>query len=140
GSDGAWLALAVRDERDWQALCSVVPFPPAVGSLATAEERREHAAEVEGPLAAWAADRPADEAVGLLLGQGVPAGLVREPGEVQSQPQLAHNQQWEDLTDHGEPITVQNLPYRMDGRVQHWRSFAVPGADTQPVLRDILGL
>lgn len=140
GSDGAWFALAVRDARDWRALASVLALSSNLSAIEAVEDRRACGEEIHAAVSAWALQRPAAESVTLLRTHDVPVGLVREPSQVRDQPQLEFSQQWEDLTDHGEPITVQNLPYRMPGRIAHWRSFASPGTDTYAVLSEILGL
>lgn len=60
--DDDWCAVSVRDRRDWLALCEVIGL---------ADE-----ADGEARLAAWMAERSADEAMRTLQAAGVPAGRM----------------------------------------------------------------
>ncbi|MCK9987128.1 MAG: hypothetical protein AzoDbin1_03600 [Azoarcus sp.] len=80
---GKWLALAVRDDGDWRALCRVMGRGDwaADEGLRDAAARRARAGEIGAAVRAWceAADR--DEAVDALAAAGVPAAPVLELGE-----------------------------------------------------------
>lgn len=77
---GQWLALAVRDPADWQALCGVLGRGDWArdAGLASPQGRRAREAEIDGALAAWCAGLPRDEAVARLAAAGLPAAPVLE--------------------------------------------------------------
>jgi len=51
--------------------------------------------DVSAPLAAWAASRTADEVMTALQAVGVAAGVMRSPGELQTDPHLLARGAWE---------------------------------------------
>ncbi len=78
--DDCWLAIACRDDRDWQALASIVAEPwSANESFATIHGRVEQEDELDRLLSAWSRQRGADETAALLQGNGIPAAPVRRP-------------------------------------------------------------
>jgi crotonobetainyl-CoA:carnitine CoA-transferase CaiB-like acyl-CoA transferase len=78
GTRDRWVAIAVADRAQWQALCSVI------GALewsrdparATVEGRREIEDDLDAALVAWCASRSTHEIVDALSGAGVPAEPV----------------------------------------------------------------
>jgi len=73
-----WLALTVRDERDFAALAREIGRPelatdPALASL---EGRRGRSAEIDGAIGAWSASRTTVAAAEALQAVGVPAAPV----------------------------------------------------------------
>ncbi len=85
GAD-CWLALSVRDERDWRALCDVLGRPElgGEGALATVGGRRAAHDRIDAAIAAWAAARDHIEAANLLQAHGVPAAPVMPNWEIVS--------------------------------------------------------
>jgi len=83
-----WLALAVRDERQWRALCSVLEYAPWSGDPALARAATRHArqAEIDAVLAGWCAGQDRDAAVETLCAAGVPAAPVLELDERDEHP------------------------------------------------------
>jgi crotonobetainyl-CoA:carnitine CoA-transferase CaiB-like acyl-CoA transferase len=89
GSDDDWIAVTVRDDRQWHALVELMDRPDwCDDSLATAGGRRERADEIDGRLAAWFADQPLEAAVQRLAGAGIPAAPVVSPSLVTENLQL----------------------------------------------------
>jgi crotonobetainyl-CoA:carnitine CoA-transferase CaiB-like acyl-CoA transferase len=83
GAD-CWLALTVRDNSDWRALCGVIgredlSFDP---SMATAEGRRARRADVDAAIGAWASTRDHIAAAKELQAVGVPAAPVMPNWEI----------------------------------------------------------
>ncbi len=70
-----WLALTVRDERDFRALAEAIG-KPELAACATIEERRERAAEVDAAIGEWVAERTAPAAAETLQAVGIPAAPV----------------------------------------------------------------
>jgi crotonobetainyl-CoA:carnitine CoA-transferase CaiB-like acyl-CoA transferase len=104
GRRDTWVAVAVADDAQWEALRGALGDPEWARdpALARAEGRRARHDELDERLAAWCADRTADEAVGCLWDAGVPVGLVVQPHEQGSLPQLEDRGFFEEV-DH--PVT-----------------------------------
>lgn len=73
-----WLAVAVRDETDFAALCRVTGFAPRPAELAPGgvAARRAREAEIDAAIARWAAPLDHNEAARRLQAAGVPGAPV----------------------------------------------------------------
>lgn len=91
-----WVALAVRDDADWAALCRVIGRDDwaADPALADRERRRARAAQIEAAITAWTSARAPHEAMAALQAAGVPAGAVQSCEELFADPQLAARGHW----------------------------------------------
>jgi len=88
--DGGWLAVSARDDADWIRLCAVVEDGAlADEALLAVSARRARRAEIDARLAAWAAQREAEDAMAVLQAAGVPAGRVQSAPDLERDPQLA---------------------------------------------------
>ncbi|MFN0093496.1 MAG: CaiB/BaiF CoA transferase family protein [Dehalococcoidia bacterium] len=138
--DERYVAIAVEDDAQWQALVSVtaIPFSPDLPAVA----RRSAGSEIDAALAAWAAPRDAFEAGQALRGSGVPAYPVLRPTDLYADAQLAAR---------GFFVTLDHLemgPTPYDGFASSFS--ATPpalrcpgpllGQDTDRVLTEVLGL
>ncbi|HTO06488.1 MAG TPA: CoA transferase [Myxococcota bacterium] len=87
-----WLALAVRDARDWSALCAALGRADwgADPGLAEVTARRARRSEIDAALAAWSAERDAHAAERELQARGVPAHAVLDMAELYADAQLRH--------------------------------------------------
>jgi len=143
-SDDRWLALAVRDAADWQALCGVLGRTEWASdpALESAAQRRERGDEIEATIAAWARVHEPRAAMAELQAVGVPAGAVNTCEDLFSDPQLAERGHWWQL-DHREiGVHAYDAPA--------WRLSETPALPRRPgpalgqhsaeVCRDILGL
>lgn len=91
-SDG-WVALSVRDEKDWTGLAELVGLPTGL----SADERwREHD-RIDGALTAWLSGMNADGAVTALVERGIPAGRVLTAERMYEDPQLVARGYYQDL-------------------------------------------
>jgi crotonobetainyl-CoA:carnitine CoA-transferase CaiB-like acyl-CoA transferase len=86
-----WIAIAVRDDRDWQALLAVAGGGTGLdeGRFSTPEGRLRHIDDLEARLRRWTASWPARELMLTLQRGGVPAGVVQNYRQVLDDPQLA---------------------------------------------------
>jgi len=139
-----WVSLAVRDEREWKALCEVVGRPEwaADPALATVEGRRARAAEIDGAISEWCAGQERDAAAEALTAAGVPASELLELEERNVHPQY---QERDFILEHDfegfDPCRIYATP---------WRLSATPPELTGPtptlgehndyVCKEILGL
>lgn len=85
-----WIAITVRSEAEWQALCAATGHPEWAGDarFATAEERRAHRAELDAALAAWTRAHEHRDAMATLQAAGVPAAAVLDAAEIAADPHL----------------------------------------------------
>ena len=90
--DDRWVAVAVRDARDWRALCDALGRADwrADASLSEASGRRARRAEIDAEISRWTAARGADLAERELQARGVPAHAVLDTHELYADPQLRH--------------------------------------------------
>lgn len=81
GGNDSWVAIAVADDGQWQALVEVLGRPDWIGGdeLATVAGRRCHHDRIDEHLAAWCAGRRAEDIVALLWPAGVPVAVVTQP-------------------------------------------------------------
>jgi crotonobetainyl-CoA:carnitine CoA-transferase CaiB-like acyl-CoA transferase len=133
GTD-AWVSVAVTDDPEWKRLCRVVP---ALRDMAECGLARRQAAgpTIDAALTAWFMTRPAAEAAATLRRAGVPAAALADSVDLVASPHLRSRGFW----DAHETGVLPGLPWKASfGRV----SGPAPclGADTDAVLRDILGL
>ncbi|MDA1003322.1 MAG: CoA transferase [Chloroflexi bacterium] len=87
-----WVALTVRNDADWAALCAALGRDDWAkdAALATAAGRRARHDELDAGIAGWAAKHDHREAARLLQAAGVPAGPVLANFELVSDPHLFH--------------------------------------------------
>ncbi|MGW3415048.1 CoA transferase [Streptomyces sp. NPDC000888] len=140
-----WLALSVRDDTEWAALCEVIGRPELATDerTRTAEARRGSSALVDAALGEWTRTMPADAAAELLQERGVPAGAVQDGRElVEHDPQLRAR----GFYVRGEHLVAgaylhEGLPIRLTrtpGGIH--RAAPVLGADTDAVLGGVAGI
>jgi crotonobetainyl-CoA:carnitine CoA-transferase CaiB-like acyl-CoA transferase len=139
-----WLVISVETDEQWAGLVDAIGAPDWARdpALATYAGRRAAHDFLDEQLGAWAATRDVDDAVELLLGHGVPAGLGRDPRLVTTNPQFRFRRFHEEM-DHPEvgrlPVPV--LPFRFDD-IDHWLRAPAPtlGQHNHEILVGELGL
>jgi crotonobetainyl-CoA:carnitine CoA-transferase CaiB-like acyl-CoA transferase len=135
--DDRWVAVACRDDADWQALAALLGRDDL--AALTTPERLARSDELDGIVAAWTAVRGPDDAAAAAIAAGVPAHAVQNSGECMIDPQLADH--WVTLPhpDHG-TITVEGSRIRLSDTPA--RVVGVPpllGQDTVEILLGDLG-
>jgi crotonobetainyl-CoA:carnitine CoA-transferase CaiB-like acyl-CoA transferase len=138
-----WVAVAVTNDEQWQALCEVMQRPDSRhdGRFATAPARLAHQDELDADLASWTKDKDLFEIETMLQARGVPAYAVRTMHEITADPQLVHRGHFVQLDHptHGK-TTVEGTRFRLSrtpARIAG--SAATMGRDNQYVLETILG-
>src|SRR3984893_15344646 len=129
-----WIGLAVTDEEEWRRLCAVVPaLSPLVRfGFAQRVERRQ---AIDDALSAWARPQDAAAAAGELRHAGIPAAVLANSVDLVNRPHLQERGFW----DPHRTGVLPGLPWHASlGKV----SGLAPGlgADTDTVLRDLLGI
>ena len=90
--DDQWVAIAVCDDAQWQAACTVINRPDL--AALTASERRSREDELEALIETWTNTQPAEDAMIALQKAGVAAGVVRRPGDLDKDPHLLARGFW----------------------------------------------
>ncbi len=127
-----WVALAVRNDREWRALCGVVPgLSPSLGGT----ERSAQRAAIDATLAAWFVDRDAQAAERVLQEAEVPAAALASSTDLVADPHLRARGFWDAVAGGVLP----GLPWRSNF-ARRTGSAPALGADTDAVLADVLGL
>lgn len=144
GAD-AWLAVTVRDDADWHALCTVIDRPDLATEpdLATRSGRDAHRGRVDAAVRAWTSRRPAAESMDLLQSAGVPAGAVLHADDVAGWDYYVQRRAFrEELHPHAdEPFTMENVQIHSD-RIADPPLLQAPllGEQTREIAAELLGL
>ncbi|MHB8577533.1 MAG: CaiB/BaiF CoA transferase family protein, partial [Dehalococcoidia bacterium] len=98
--DDQWIAISVRHDADWQALCSVAAGAPELGDdrFLTLAGRLQAQPELEAAIGAWTSSRPARELMLQLQSAGVPAGVVLKTDEVPRDPHFVQRGWFKPMT------------------------------------------
>ncbi len=142
--DDSWVAVSVRSDAEWRALCDAIGRPDLAEDvrLATEPGRHEHHAEIDDAIAAWTRERGHYQAMHLLQARGVPAGAVLKGGETIVDPHLEARGFW-DTVEHPEAGEYRQVttPWQMS-KSRRIEATPAPGLGEHNtlVLGDILGL
>ena len=140
-----WLALAVTDDTQWQALADVLgqtdwARDPA---FATAAGRRARHDEIDRRVAAWCAQQDAAAVAEELLSRGIPAAPVTSAAQLDKNIHLGARGFFQGITHpvvgrHAHPT----IPLRFVADRTPWFTRPAPtlGEHTEEVLRELLGL
>lgn len=138
-----WVSLAVRNDDEWQRLCTVIGQPALASAprFATLKERKQHEDALEEIITAWTLTRSPQEATEQLQAAGIPSAPALSNKDLSTDPHL-----------NSRPIFV-SLNHPEVGKKQHvgipWQLSKTPlavhhpaptlGQDTEYVLHEILG-
>lgn len=140
-----WCAIAVSDDQEWKAFCSVLGNPEWTRDLrfTTFIGRKQNEDELDAVVEEWTSRHTAEDVMNLMQEVGVPAAVV---------------QSGEDLLEHDEHLRVRGAYVVSEhieaGRLTHdtgyfqlsktpgkvYRSGPVLGQDNDYVYRDLLGM
>lgn len=143
--EDTWLAVTVRDDADWHALCTVIDRPDLATEpdLATRSGRDAHRGRVDAAVRAWTSRRPAAESMDLLQSAGVPAGAVLHADDVAGWDYYVQRRAFrEELHPHAdEPFTMENVQIHSD-RIADPPLLQAPllGEQTREIAAELLGL
>jgi benzylsuccinate CoA-transferase BbsF subunit len=84
-----WIAIAVRDEREWAALCQILEQPQWESAFSSPEIRAGQREKIDGVIAAWSSRMTAQEAFQLLQTGGIPSAPSFTNKQLASDPHLA---------------------------------------------------
>lgn len=88
--DDQWVAISVRDDQEWQALCSVMGFDDwsQDPELAHAEGRHRRHDEIDARIEGWTSQRCPRAVERALQQEGVPAAAVLDYHQLWHDPQM----------------------------------------------------
>jgi crotonobetainyl-CoA:carnitine CoA-transferase CaiB-like acyl-CoA transferase len=138
-----WIAIAVRDDWDWIALCRAIDRngladDPRFGDVG---KRQANAELIDATISSWTRGKGAQQAERILVEHGVPASAVVGPANFADEAQFRHRGHV--IT--GREFIVDSLPFesthmilsRMPAQIE-WAGPPI-GQHTELVLRSILG-
>jgi crotonobetainyl-CoA:carnitine CoA-transferase CaiB-like acyl-CoA transferase len=136
--------IAANQDSVFARLVAVMGHPGLAGDarFSSHQARAGHVAEIDAIVTAWTLTHSSAQVLARLHEAGVPAGLVYEPKDMLDDPHFAARESLVKVADekYGE-IVMQGVFPRLSetpGRVR--RAGPALGADTDEVLRDLLGL
>jgi crotonobetainyl-CoA:carnitine CoA-transferase CaiB-like acyl-CoA transferase len=139
--DNVWVAVSIRDDRDWAALEKVTGSQAWLDAGRTAVQRQRNAAELKAALAAFTSALTAGEVVARLQDAGIPAGEVMSETRLLSDPHLAERH-WFQTRSHPSvgSYPYPGHPWRAAGLELAWgRPLPGFGQDNEYVYKEVLG-
>ena len=138
--EDSWLAIAVRDDEEWERLCRAVPALGPLADLAAAD-RMARRREIDDLLGRWARSLPREEAWAVLQRARVPAGPAYEGPALFADPHLRRRRFWVAV---GHPSAGRRLypgpPWRLGLEGPCRRPAPTLGQHNRQVLSRLLGL
>ena len=138
-----WVAIAVRGDAQWVALCELMRAPELAGDprFATHEARIENQDELDACVSAWTMGRDRYEVMDACQARGIAAGAVQDGGDVATaDPHVAARGFLATVpTEDGGEQGAERFPAYVDGE-RPAAAFAARslGADTFDVLTELL--
>ena len=129
-----WMAIAATSDEEWRRLCAIVTALSPMADLGFRERAGQRSA-IDEALAAWLRSRSAKAAAAEFLHAGIPAAALATSRDLVDSDHLRERGFWD---AHGTGV-LPGLPWHASfGQT----SGAAPelGADTDAVLREVLGL
>ncbi|HEX2965004.1 MAG TPA: CoA transferase [Syntrophorhabdaceae bacterium] len=138
-----WCAIAVLDDEQWSGMCRVMGRQEYIRDdrFNTFLHRKENEKELDNLIEDWTKGYSAEEVMAMLQKAGVPAGVVQNPADVFSDPQLRHRELFWPI-EHNEIGVFNHLgsSFRMSGTPAQPRTPSpLLGEHTEYVLTKILG-
>lgn len=142
--DDAWVAVAVSNEQEWQALCAAIGRTDIVDAPTFADmyQRVRHQKELDEIVGAWTRQRTPREAADALQAAGVPAEPVMNAHDHYFDPGFNHRKAWVEV-DHPVVgmITLPAVPWRLSETPCQITGHAPTlGQHNAYVCKDLLGL
>ena len=141
--DDRWIAIAVRSDGEWQALCQLIGDVVWARDpkFATFLSRKENEDELEHLIGEWTKDYAPHQLMTMLQGVGVPAGVVATGQDIFEDPQVKHRQHFRFLEHKVIGRTAHHAPaYILSKTPNHiWKAGPCLGEDNEYVYKQILG-
>ncbi len=143
--DDRWVAIAVRDDREWAALAEVIGGPALAGDprFATHAARIANADDLDRTVEQWTRSQDRYEAARLCQSLGICAGPVQDAADLTGRDaQLAARAFFGTTVAEGRgEYLIDRFPALFNGqRPADYAGVHQTGADTFAVLTELLGL
>jgi crotonobetainyl-CoA:carnitine CoA-transferase CaiB-like acyl-CoA transferase len=141
--DDRWVAIACRNDEQWQELCAVIGKPQLAkdNRFASAQSRLKETEELDRIVGEWTCTRDPHEIESQLQSHGIAASAVQNTYDLQNDPQLKHRDHFVELEHPTYSKTIiegtRAKLSRTPGKPQ--RCAPSIGRDNQHVLEEILG-
>lgn len=143
--DDEWVAVTVRGDADWAALCAVLGrddlrADPALGDTAGRDRQRER---IDAAVREWTARHAPDEAMELLQAAGVPAGKMHRAADLAGWPYARQRRLFrEERHPYGSGAFIQDNVLIHAERVADPPAVPAPmlGEHTYPIAKELLSL
>lgn len=103
--DDQWCAIAVDNDRQWQALCREIDYHP--GTAVSLPDRLKNHDEIDVVISQWTQLHSAPEVMQKLQQAGVPAGMVQRSSDLLVDRQYQHR----DFYRYQNHEAMGNIPY-----------------------------
>jgi crotonobetainyl-CoA:carnitine CoA-transferase CaiB-like acyl-CoA transferase len=137
-----WVSLAVRDDEEWQRLCTVIGRPELANDarFATLASRKQHEDALESILTEWTQARSPEDATTQLQAAGIPAAPAMNNKDLSTDPHLNSRPIFV-YNEHPEIGVKQHIgiPWQLSKTPLSVRPAPLLGQDTEYVLREVLG-
>ncbi len=140
-----WLTISVTGDEEWRMLCRVMDRDDLARDprFASHDGRRENHDSLDEEITVWTVDQDPAEAMRVLQGAGIAAGVVMNDADAYADPHLNNRGFWEPL-EHPE---VEGGPRFHTGSLwkaertprKHWRAAPRLGEDNEYVYKELLG-
>ncbi len=138
-----WCVISIGSDEEWQKFCRILGRPDLAAEPRFSDRRGrcKHAAELDKIVESWTQSRSAEEIMEALQAQGIAAGVVQTGADLLKDPQLRHRSYFARFSDSPiGPFEIPRTALRFMGMDEEPISLpSLLGADTDQVLRDILG-
>jgi benzylsuccinate CoA-transferase BbsF subunit len=143
--DDRWVAISARTQGEWERLVKAIGAPAwtAEPKFQTLYLRMKNHPELDAHIAKWTRERSAEDAMMMLQGAKVAAGIVENGADICARdPQLKERGFWPGVKrSDGEISQITGIPFKLSGTPASVRTIAPDvGENTDDVLEDLLGL
>jgi len=141
-----WIAIAVRNDAEWQAMAQAMGEPSwaADSKFATNAGRLANQDELDANISAWTATREDYPLMHVLQAAGVPAGVCQSPGDRFEKDEQFRDRGWWATMPHpemGEESEFDGVTPSLSATPGTNRTSApMLGANTHEVMTSLLGL
>ena len=139
--EDSWLAIAVRDRREWRALCDLIERSDLANreDLSTLEGRKAAEEEIEAALSEWSAKHEVWEASSMLQARGIPASPAETAADLVERDQGADSLFFR--YNRGDvPFMTQHQPFTWNGARLGTRPSPGLGEHSEEILKQEFGV
>lgn len=134
-----WIAIAVRDDDDWQRLSRILGGEALSPQYEHVADRLLDQDELEDLIGKWTLDRAAEDVESALQAAGLAAHRAASSADMVSDPQLAHRGHYVRLAhENGGESVIEASRFRLSDTPPAYRTAPSFGRDNHAVLSGLL--